>query len=1564
MFGNRRRRAPSNPPLNGSISSPSAATAAAQAFLKDRASNASLSSAAAAAALRSRPVTPTSVADVQTKRTIRRAASTSSAGSAASTQGPPGSQLERRGSIGSMSERTFRDPSPARQSSAVPSAPDAPPVPAIPKDIQPSIPPKSHRRATSLEAPAARVASPPPNMASGRGSSLGPVGIAQNTRRAGHRTPSLSTVQELTGTDRPASRGSVNFSLPTSSRPTSPIAQRRLTSPSPQRAKPPVIVSPTNQNLVYDPNTRSFLPQAEILAIEQKLQDAANTPVKRKKRIAPKQATGTHLADGTVGGRPKGTAIDAMEAASNQEPPAEPPAPVPESIPEPTPVTIPPTAAPKRKKKKKKVVISDSDSDQASYIPNSSDNDSDIVARPTQPVTFNTRAGALLAKKPSIVREDREREEEEDQYALSMEPLLRLDTSPATARTTSPTPLPWSGVGRGHGRGQASASAAFAEGRQHTRSASQPAPALQDSSLIENGASPAARASVREGRVQSLSPARTTHFATATDNLVVKHQPPPRSISPRKSALKHASMSRGYSPSSDEAGTVANGPANGELSEELIVPRKKANRVSFDETNVVVGQAATPVTTDSPIVQSPQTKRPWYSIGKGKKKDTSVLDENDDEVMKPRPALPSFGSVRKNQAPKEIQERPLVKPPAPEDQVLSIPSPPLFTTPTGEVIEYPLGQSNDHVVGAIISQDAASRNAANISKSREPLPPQVTSVEGNGYVSDSSSENSVDFALSTIVTQPMESKEPITMESASENLGMLSKPAAEQETGHNDNQANGDVPKISVPQATPTLENMDSRKEWLDMPGSWRSSNSDSGSQNQDDVPQPIVEHHASEPTPAGIGIAEPTLESAQSSLPVLDDIAAENSRSHPTSPVIIEESENSDTDSIYSDAAEDLSDLEGDGFMSLDAVVESPVVPISAPGLTISTPPESPTTKAIKERAYRNSQLSRKSSEPELDEGWQKAQEYWKGLTAEKRHQLELEARAEAEEDSHAEVEVKQVPTPEKKKRVLKPALKPTPQRQSPVNNERTYMITPGTKAGSEGQVSLRLSMRAEPPNSMPETHMRKSMRGPRATRTSLRNSMESGETRGTLQKKHRPMSLPTSELRPDPAAVEDLVRKLSAANAQAAPVAAKQTTTTLAPKLRRRGSGDSDSSFKRERSRPSSDIPSFRRSMRSSAGESVGGRQQSPITSSRFSLRSLSPTGSSARRPFSGSGASPKALAQTHMRNSMRNSSGSIPTLRGNRSGSPGKSSLRLSSFGRSTPKRPKTKSASTRSSRFNDSSDEEDSRPAFRSRFDSSDEDEPLPSKSTMPASMRSNSVRRIPRREGLEDGDSSDLPDSDDEKPASLRKRGQNGTINKKSLRISGITDQGHTSNQGSALASGTLQRSGSGRGTISPTTANGPGIRPNQLHRGSFMSILRRKKPDPSSKVRKSDAESPARRDTPLERSKSDLADLKTERPSTPKLQKRHPNGTWPLPAPASPPQVVGGEDERPFTADTGDGVVGGESAAPNGVERPDLGNRRFTATGLSAVDIKTNGTGKAKKKKKFGTLRRMFRLDD
>ncbi|KAG0650112.1 hypothetical protein D0Z07_2904 [Hyphodiscus hymeniophilus] len=1516
----------SEQPLNGSNANPNAATAAAQAFLKNQASNASLSSAAAAAALRSRPTTPTSVADVQTKRTIRRTGSTSSMGSsvAGSVSGSrPTSALQRKGSTGSMTERTFRDQSP---SPAVPSALDAPPVPAIPKNI-PSIPPKSHRRAASLESPQMRVASPPPNQATGRGSSLGPRSTAQPPRKAGQRITSLSSVQELTGVDRPDSRGSVNFSYPRGcSRPTSPVAQRWLTSPSTSRENPSRFNSPDSQNLIYDANSRRFVPAQQFYAMEyaadQRIQNAANKPVKKKNKVAPQQYTGTHLVDGTIGGRPRGTALDAMGAAATKPPkPAEQallpaPAPVPAAPVEPIPTTP-------KKKKKKVVVASDSESDQGPFVPYSSADESDIQSN-----GFNTRAGALLAKKPSIVHEDREREEEEEAISTVKPGLTKLDTG---ARPISPAPHSPSAAGRGHGRGQATASAAFAQERQQTRSASQPAPYSPTTPAQAGGLTSSVR-------VQSVSPARTAHFAPTPDSLLVKHQPPARSISPRKSAMKRSNSPRGPpSPADDVSSDAGLGVDSSEVSngsalhpDELALPRKKAVRVSFDESNVEVGQAAAPVVTDSPVVQSPQTKKSWFSsIGRSKKKDGSVDD--DDEIMKPRPALPSFGSVRARKDNREqVEERALVKPAEPVETTQSLSSPALFTSSTGEIRETPLGQSNDYLVGAVISQDASSKNAANISKSREPLPPQVLSVEGSGYSSDT--DSSVSGRTSPVgVAHDMKmgaEDQPTELETDPPTINDESRTPTPTEFG-----SHIDVPQIAVVQATPVLEHTE-MGAWPDvvrMPGGWNgSSASDSGSVNNE--PSAVVEHAFTDPTtPATVGIAEPTPSEVQPGAAVLGDIAAENTNAISA---IMEEAEESDA-SVYSDAAEDLSDGDGDGFQSLNAVVESPIVPTAVPGFAIYTPPESPTVRTAKEKAYR-SQLSKKSSEPDLDEGWEKAQEYWKGLTVEKKRQLEQEARDEAEavDDSDSTIEAKPAPKPAPKPKTKRKVAAKRPPAEAPIilqsnPTERTYMIQPGSKAGVDGHTPvMRGSMRPEPQNTIDDTHIRKSMRGPGAMRGSLRNEDGQG-------KKNRPVSLPAPKAQQAPGKTH--VRNLSAASAAAASNAARRDVAPKpAPALRRKGSADSDSSFKR--ARKSNEGSSMRRSMRGSVDE----RQQPPLQSSRFSIRSLSPAGST-RRPFSAGGA--PTSSQTHMRNSLRSAAGPAPSMRAPK---PEKSGL-FQGFSLSSSTKPSPKPARPSSSRFADSSDEEDARPAFRSRFDDSDDSDngmPAPRTGGFGAgTMRANAaVRGIPKRGGVQDGDSSDLADSDDEKkfPPGLKisKNNQNG-----SAPITGA--------QGTTLASGSLRRSGSGGKRLVV-----------QRLRQCFMSILRRKKPDPTTKVRKSDAESAARRDTPLERSRSDLAFIKRQEsytsatafgPSSPKLQKKPPS--WPLVGDTAP-QINGGDDARPFTADGSNGANG----TTNGdTARPGLGTRRFTATGLGEVDL--NGE-KPRKKKKFGALRKMFRLDD
>lgn len=1473
--------------------------------MKNQMSNASLASAAASAAIRSRPTTPTSVADVQTKRMLRRAGSTSSVGSSTlgSVRGPPGSTLERRGSAGSMSERTFRDPSP-QPSPHVPSAEDAPPVPALPKKIPLS---NSHRRAASLETHPPRVASPPPNMANGRGSSLGPMPYTTLPRRTGKVNNPFT--DPGTSSQRSINRGSVNYSLPTSRRAESPISQRQLTYLSSHSAQQPRITSPTNQDLVYDANTRSFLPYAQVLAIEQKVQDAAQQPVKKKKRIAPAQSTGTHLAEGTMG-RPHGTAVDAIESQHGHIDHFELPQ-SDRSIETATPKVSTPT-------KKKKNVVNVTYSDN----PNSSDNDSDFRG-------YNTRAGAMLVKKPSIVREDREQEEEQDNLPRQKnvpEVTPRPDMGDGVS-SSSPT-LPRSSASRAHNKGTfVQADTPVTTIQPSVRASELPSaravsqPIMGSVEPLSNQQGLAATSDVRGGRVSSVSPVRVAHFAITPDNLAVKHQPLGRSVSPRKSAMKNSGLERGSSPAGSDV-DFQNGSVVG--SDDSPMLRKKANRVSFDETNVIVGEAAGVFPTDSPIAPSPQSakSRNWFSLGGRKKKEDSVLQDEDDEIMKPRPALPSFGSVRGRNIREPVEERPLVKPVEQSTPTPKVAAPAPVIKAALETAELPLGQSNDHAVGALISQDAALKNEANTSRSREPLPPQVQSVEGSGYHSDS------DSTISVLDDTYKDAKKDY---SPASSMAASTEAVQEQNAPINGNGSTAstskleNIPEISFTEPTPTIDN----REWLSMPGGFPDTGSDSGLDSIDNAPE-ITEQHVTDLTPALVGIAEP-YEGPLSGSPVVGEVhnVLEHSILHHTIP---EETDDSDTTSIYSDAAEDLSDLEdGDGFQSLNAVVESPIASVPAVGLPILTPTVSPVSKNVPPQV--NSQALGTVIGPPADAGWGKAQEYWSGLSAEKKRQLEREAQVE-EGDSDSTIEAKPKPTPKAKtrKKVTVAAAPPLNRPQS-VNYERTYMIQPGTKVDKDGYTStMKSSMRAEPPSPAPDTHMRKSMRSQGSMQGSLRGS-EKVESRAS----QRPVSLPASPIKSDPTAVGMYIKAYTAASA------GKQ------PALRRRGSGDSDSSFKRTRP---AEVTTFRRSMRNSSVQASNNRQQSPMGSGRFSLRSKSPTDPR--------GAPPVSMG-TQFRSSMRQSQ-DTPSLRGTKSDR-GKSPIRIPGFGRSqNSKQTKQRPMSIQSSRFEDSSDDDEPRNAFQSRFvDSSDEEEvpPLPKKSGMRGSMRaSQPVRSIPQRVIVNDGDSSDLPDSDDEKntppPQDLKVAKTRPNMN---------------------IGTSSIRRSGSGRGAMSPsvltTNISGPS-RPTHSRRGSFMSnILRRKKDDPSSKVRKSDAESPARRDTPLERSRSDLAAVKRQesynttnggisnRPvHSPKLQKRSNSGNWPL----SPPPLFGDEkegNERPFTADAADGIVGGEKI------RPDLGNRRSTATGAGVIDAEgAVGATPPRKKKKFQALRKMFRLDD
>ena len=1261
--------------------------------------------------------------------------------------------------------------------------------------------------------------------------------------------------------------------------------------------------------------------------IQSSLQETASRPVKKKKKaVAKNPAEGSHLANATTGGAP--TALNVT--SSRQSEPLSSTVSTSNASSQPASTSGSTSAAPKKMKKKKIVPVSTGEMDQnVESRPNyASDSDgwSEQSSASDRPRNFNTRTAGLLTKKPSTVREDREAEELEERGMTTVQgngqlvPNGKLASKPAAA--------------------PANTSKKFTDSRQHTRSSSQPSPSLGPHdpnppampSLGASAINGRGGAAVRGARHQSLSPARSAHFSSQLQTPEgIRHNPLPRSVSPAKSALKHSPSSRGASPVGNMPGAWrgVHGSAPSEASDTTSVisedggrlPKtKKSVRVSFDDDSVIVGRGASPPTSpDSPMLLSPQNKdtpkKGWFR-GRDKKSvaQEATVDPEVDDVMKPTPTLPSFGSVRGRNVKDDSQDA--------------------SQTSWAENALARMDMSSDHAVGSMISQDLPNKQAGLASDAKitlnEPLPPVVTSVEGTGDNSDTD--------------------------------GSVYSVHGEEEKRLRDES----VPSIAVQPATPGLEESQRSEEWSPMPGGYRNS---IDSENRDSAAaagSPVVEHHPTDPTPASIGIAEPeptaTIAADHPSPPPIGGVA-EGLR-HQIEPK--DDSESDDTNgSIYSDAAEDLSDIEGDGFGSINAIVESPALPaLNSPVLGISTPPDSPSVRLPETRMTPLSPLVRQESElsePGPDEGWDRAQAYWSGLSQSRKQQIEEDSGSGATKRI-----LEEPPKPKKKKKVVprqtgqqrnsaQAPLPPWPDRQY-----REEIV----RSSSPTAPQMKKSMRGAPAKKAEEPHMRVSMREGQPLKSALsanspRNSAQPpspAEPKGTLQKKTRPVSavamvdynkVPSKStvghkqgaltaVVPQPAKKSPSPTKVAAMKAAAPkPVAPKSN-------LRRTMSNgsDSSSSFKKARSATSdAGRKSMKRTMR---GSSVSERPTSPQPnrSGAFSLRSSSPSGSTTgRRPFSSSGQS--------MRTSMRESSEAGPRV---------KSPTRSFGFGsRSKPTPTPVKANKSRFlSKFGDSSDEEDGGGTYRSsRFaDSSDEDEPTPTR--VPANL--TPVRGIPKR--IDEGDSTDLEDSEIEKSS---------RIPMETMPAPAVAKL-----EGVALATGSLRATGPGMDLQKQDMGTGLQAKKaaeKDKKKGSFFGLLGKKKDD--SKVMKADIESAARRDTPLERSKTerDLIPSSPASPSQPvrpsgKLQRRNTpkryssfgasdTPAWPL-GPI-PPMPGAATDVRPTTSD---GVVG------NG--RPDMGTRQST-TLTTMTEGAQNGavvSAKSGKKKKFLTLRKALGLHD
>ena len=1449
-----------------------------------------------------------------------------------------------------MTERSFREPSPSRNTSSDYRYNDAPPVPALPKGYMspPPLPTKSNRRAASVERPPERVFSPPPST-NGRGVSLdrGP-GIMPSQLKA--RTQARSIEPGSAGqADRAQNRESVNFSRPMGSSispPTSPLNDRRLASPSPKVPNQPSSANAPNVGRLRD---------GEVENIQYNLDKIAQAPVKKKKKGVAKNTEGSYLASGVSGGRAAGTMV---QSTPQRQPNST------QSTPSPVASSSHSTNAeelprPLPKKKKKKVVRTpESQGADSAYGSHLSDSDSAVSDRSNvtdRSRTYNTRAAGLLAKQPSIVREDREAEEQED----FRNPITDLGKSTqngsAVRGTGSEQPKPSTGGKR--------------TTPIHTKKDSLDIPNTDFFSMSQSGTS--SNPSVRQ---QSLSPARAAHFSAqpileTPDNL--KHQPPARSISPVKSALKH-SPSRGPSPVAGISLVSSNrrGPASeasdttSMISEEgsRSLPKKKKHaRVSFDSESVVVGRAATPPTDpDSPMIMSPQNKdastRRWLGLGKDQDQRTLNYSRGDDTAIKPTPVLPSFDSFRerKERAPSAESARNT------KESTTSALNSGTTSDQRGESILSPVLGSEEP---GMVTQEP-DLNATN-----DPLPPEVTSVEGTGYQSDSDTSVTGDHAqdpqlaeaeqVGAVAQQDLHAHPMLNTGVASAGVSPLPQSIGSEVPSIAVQPAtpalgDTDTPSIAIQPATPGLD--DYRKGgdqyWFDMPGGYPTLTDDP----VDD--QPAI--RSPDIAPAAVSISEPSAEAVatlhNSGNSAIGD-AAEGLRIQ-TEPDVSEESDHTNN-SIYSDAAEDLSDLEGDGFGSINAIVESPA---SQPlGIRRIKHPDSPTESKTNSKNLRSIPLNRNESElsePGSEAGWDKAQAYWSGLSDSRKQEIEREAAHGDILDAPEKPESK----PKKKKIVPKRPTQEVPQfnpdREDEGGFARPLSNTRGSKAQAKSPV-MKSSMRDNASESQPKTRMQSSMRGSVPAKPSIRASLPpepTAEFRGALPKKNRPLSAVSSESYKFQAREPLSGHDRSGSLGNSPNLAAKAKPKSPQPVRRTMSNGsDSSSSFKKARPK-SSDTGRYtmKRSMRGSSVDEgpLPGHSRASSVTTRTSLPA-----DSARRPFSSVGPS--------MRSSMRDSIDSSKPTRT-------KSPSRFSGFGKSSKAKAAAKGPTSRfSSRFADSSDEDDGPINRRSRFaDSSDEDEPT----------GLTPVRGIPRR--IDEGDSTDLEDSSaDEKPSAK-------AIKSPAQQLTRL--------EGTALGAGSLRTIPEGSG--SPTALMGTGLKgkraaEKEKKKRSFFGGLGSKKVPksepltlpttgrepqqdtisarPGGPLGQTPQEVPASPQSPKEQRllapgspgtvNTEASAVPGKLPKSPKLQrrisaqqaekiqmKRGISDSWPL------AQSPGGTSTPTMRPTTSDGTPKGKNGTIGlsnlnkelRLDRPGLGDRQNTVETTA-----TGGTGTVKKKK-------------
>jgi len=1402
--------------------------------------------------------------------------------------------------------------------------------------------------------PPPRAMSPTLRNPAGRGA------ISTDSRRVAHppqktiaqRNGNLGDINEL---DRTDSRGSTNFSYPLTARPNSP----------------PPKSSALMQSRWAPGQPLDGISPAEAEAARQGVYDSSQQPVKKKKKkVVRGAAEGSHLSSGTTGFR---TIVAPQETRS---PPRAELLSSPEEVQETAPV--------KRNKKKAASYPEGPDIDGRPVSPGFS---SDSDTTPEKAAKRALRASGILQKQPSVVREDWEGEQGDNMQGTPTTnqrgPTMSLAESPAsTVKSTKPSTA-------------ANMSRKIDEVATEPKTLAQNAPSLAvdvpipavDMPISSTPQSAAKgyldvdKSTSQGSRQTSLSPSRSkTRFsAKLSSDLATerKHEPLPRSVSPAKSAMKH------HSPSAQEASPIegmvpgawrrtSTTPSEASdntsmASDQGLSPvpkKKKSAQVSFREGAEIVGVSQT-TAAESPILASPQykdtAKKGWFGLGKSKTPLGTIPAEDDmEEVMKPRPVLPSFGSVRGKNRSSDVPEQRTPSTTLQGSTTLPrstngynnnlMPSP--SEASTASFVATDMSASSDHAIGSIIAQESAQNrlpNGIHDKLLREPLPPEVTSVEGTGHASDTSeSIYSEEDVTEYVVEEKPEAINPIIIATDASATSSVPETVKAVES----------VPTIAVQHATPAIEQTGQTEQddmYVSLPGGFPVSTETLRSTSQG----PSTQQHSSEATPTGLRIAEPLPQeqvmSQQPASPagtLLSDTLRKRDK---------EDSDEESTagDSIYSDAEEDLSYMDGDGFGSINAIVESPIV--KSPANRIIIPPESPIAQSPPSRTT-------KPATGSGTESWEQARAHWSGVAQRRRQDKDQptdtaqQPESSQPRDSGLEPEHSQSPKPKTKKKkhlnisaaeIAPAVLASMDARQTSTQQTAPYAAASSGHGTAPAQTSMRTSTKAEPRVEEPPRFRRSMRSGPSPAAASepqvpVEASPGTSKPRGALQKKHIPSTAGglTATEAADVRAYEKqrIIKAAKFQQATQGPATPAQTSRpSKSARLQRTFSNDSDSSssFKKRRKgiAGSDGKYTMRRSMRD--GQSTVMRQTvQPQVVGRKGIRSLSPI---SRRPFSPAGGQPT------MRSSMRTSFDASPRTLRNQEGHQ-RSSSAFAGFGKSKQK-PAAGPPSKLKSRFADSDDEDAPSPKiFHSRFGDSSDEEPEP--------VKFRPVRGIPRK--IDESDSTDLEDSSDVEKQMEKSKAAAAAVNT-------------SAENGAIKGSDAL---------LSPTK-----------EKKSFFGRFRSKK-DKEPKASKAALESsvqtqayPGQARTEIERVESpelakspELERVKSPEPSIPKspsspapgvqrrliphrvmsdqyTPQRTPTESWPLPA-----KIESGDGDRPYTAD---GVANASPPAIAGNEyKSDTLQRHNTASTVRTTGGTPVYSEKTGKKKRFPMLRKVFGLYD